>query len=205
MRLVGDRFIHTWQGNRDNCFPTAIKVILDGLSIEHQKPELKLAVKKIGKICGYAEGVDGNPLEALDGLNAKHLRNKGYIIKNAVAVDMAFIKSILDNNNYSAPIVTVDQAYFQEDSKNYNVISNLQVAGWWHQLVVTDILESEGKIEIFDPYKRYSMPRDANVKSTLSVPKFINYWKNTQNDIFWIERILSGRSSLHGVQRNLKE
>ena len=162
----------------DSCFSATLKVVLD-------KFGFKLSVKVINKAVGYKRGhaVIGDNTAGLDNLHNKYLRPKGYTIRRGGGTKMTFdvLKEIVNNISLSPPIVSVSQDYFRERDKRYRAIG-IEGTQYQHQLVVSDVDEANGSIDVFDPLAF----RNKNGIVKVLITNFADYWDATARDTIWI-------------------
>ena len=135
----------------------------------------------------------GDGVLGLNRLYGAYLKKNGCTIKraNIAGVDLKKLVSILNNNDFSPPIVSVDEKYYMEQNKGYRV-SEVQTLDVQHQLVINDINTSTDEIEIFDPDAPRIRKHNKNVGSNglikIAIHNFLKYWEGTQRDTIWIAK-----------------
>ena len=205
MRLNGDGFFPKTQPTGDTCFPTSLKIILDGLRYYHKIEGMALRFADIAKLSNWRAGY-GVPEDLTipkANLN-KIFRRFGYMVTDGVGASMSLdiLKGIVQDDNRSAPIVTVGVTYFADKNKDYTVIGRTSV---WHQLVVTGWDEATEKLEVFDTLNnpnRVVIDKEER-KHKISLPEFSRYWNEGDKSTIWIEK--TGDKAKGKVQKYLLE
>ncbi|MGD0729450.1 MAG: hypothetical protein ABR981_05220 [Candidatus Micrarchaeaceae archaeon] len=189
-------FNATFQQEDDSCYAVTLKVILDKLAVAHNKLELRgISVHKLNSICGYKKGfaVMGDSVIGLDRLYNKYLKKNGYTIKRGDngLLDLNNLIPILNNNNFSPPIVSVGEKYYTEHNKGYHV-SEVNTLEYQHQLIVNDIHKDTDEIELFDPdtprLRQHNESINKNGLVKIPISHFIDYWDSTKRDTIWITK-----------------
>jgi hypothetical protein len=100
---------------------------------------------------------------------------------------MEILKQIVEKDDCSFPIISVNHAYFQEQNLRYKTSGETKME---HVLVVLGVNRD---VQFFDPYESFLMKSTHvdEVCNSLSKPKVLNLWDNTVQPrwMVWIERV----------------
>ncbi|MEE9116856.1 MAG: hypothetical protein V3U09_08170 [Thermoplasmata archaeon] len=176
------------QPQPDMCETTSVKIILDELSARHKKPRLKVSIKTLNKYYSYRRGSGTDSVVGIDELN-DHVNSQGYRVRveYGSGSTMEILKQIVEKDDCSFPIISVNHAYFQEQNLRYKTSGETKME---HVLVVLGVNRD---VQFFDPYESFLMKSTHvdEVCNSLSKPKVLNLWDNTVQPrwMVWIERV----------------
>lgn len=176
------------QPQPDMCETTSVKIILDELSARHSRPKLKVSVKTLNKYYCYRRGSGTSSAIGLDELD-NHVNNEGYRVRVEYGSGsrMELLKTIIESDDCSFPIIAVNPEYFEEQNLRYHTSGETEME---HVLVVLGVNEG---VQFFDPYESF-MTKSTHVDevcNNLSKPTLLRLWDNTVQPrwMVWIERV----------------
>lgn len=177
------------QPEPDMCWSAAIKFILKELSIRHANNKLNIGLRTINRICGYRKGFGLNVETTIPALNRYFSKNGlPYEAREVQGKDhTTLIKNIIENEEYSFPIVNMDLTYFKELKDRYQIPGDAE--DWVHVIVV---LKMNDDVIIYDPFEAYLFGPSYNfyTPKTLRKSIFIEHWRKAAAPywLMWIKR-----------------
>lgn len=140
----------------DQCYPAAVKNIVDRLADRKDLHGMSMSLSEVNDICGYKRGLqceeDLIPPRLTDAVT-----DFGYeaVVKTAPQMDLEELKSVIQDDGTSLPIVELDPSYFERvsqvvDGYNAQPSPERELA----HVVIPYQVNSE-EVLYYDPYETY--------------------------------------------------
>lgn len=140
----------------DQCYPAAVKNIVDRLAERKDLTGMSMSLSDVNDICGYKRG-----LQCEEDLIPPRLTNAvspyGYeaVLEQAPEMDLDELRSVIDDEDTSLPIVELDPEYFERVNEvvdGYDAQPDPR--GELSHTVIPFKVNSE-EVLYYDPYETY--------------------------------------------------
>lgn len=182
---------HT-QPEPDNCFPTALKNVLDELADRKNEPYLRYRISDLADALEYVE----NRAATSDRLAARIdplLEEAGWEVNHMTGVGYDQLQTIIESDDRSLPICEFHEQYFEDIDQHtdeYSPEPGLDGFGRWKHTVVP-FKVNDNNVLYFDPYIQFFHNLDELEESgAMNVPvqSFNEWWTRPEKRwALWLE------------------
>lgn len=182
---------HT-QPEPDNCFPTALKNVLDELAQRKNEPNLRYSISDLADALEYVE----NRAATSDRLAARIdplLEEAGWEINHMTGVGYNQLQTIIESDDRSLPVCEFHEQYFEDIGQHtdeYTPEPGLDGFGRWKHTVVPFKINDDNVL-YFDPYIQFFHNLDELDESgAMNVPiqSFNEWWSRPEKRwALWLE------------------
>lgn len=182
---------HT-QPEPDNCFPTALKNVLDELAQRKNEPNLRYSISDLADALEYVE----NRAATSDRLAARIdplLEEAGWEVNHMTGVGYNQLQTIIESDDRSLPVCEFHEQYFEDIGQHtdeYTPEPGLDGFGRWKHTVVPFKINDDNVL-YFDPYIQFFHNLDELDESgAMNVPiqSFNEWWSRPEKRwALWLE------------------
>jgi hypothetical protein len=136
----------------DQCYPAAVKNIIDELAERKNKPEMIQSLSEVNDICGYKPGLRCEE-ELIQPRLTQKLSQYGYeaVQKRAPEMDWEKLEGVIQNEQTSLPIIELTGRYFGE-VLDYD---GQPSTDGYSPHVVVPLKINTTEVLYYDPYENY--------------------------------------------------
>jgi hypothetical protein len=173
----------------DQCYPAALKNVIDELADRKGKEEMKCSLSDVNTICGYKQGLRCEE-EFIQSRLTDEMTQHGYeaVEEQAPEMDLSALDTIISDNNTSLPIVELDGNYFNH-VRNYDCQPSEDGTG---PHVVVPFKVTSDEILYYDPFEKYFEKKSAYdaVPERLDMTDFFELWSGESEErwTLWLAR-----------------
>ena len=177
----------------DQCYPAAVKNIVDRLSERKEVPEMSMSLSDVNDVCGYKRGLGCEEDLIKDRLTSE-TTDYGFeaVEKTAPEMDYEELKSVINDSDTSLPLVELDPAYFSELP---NVVDSYDAQPSPDESlshVVIPYKVNTEKVLYYDPYETYHEKQPGVDDAPYKWPKtdFYELWSGDHEErwTLWLGR-----------------
>ena len=177
----------------DQCYPAAIKNIVDRLAKRKDKNGMKMSLSDVNEICGYKRG-----LQCEEDLIPERLTNElhdyGYETrqKTAPEMDLDKLESVIQDEDTSLPIVELDPEYFEHVEERVDGYRMQHTVERELAHVVIPYKVNSEEILYYDPYEKFheKQPGVEDAPYRWPLMDFVELWSGDYEErwTLWLAR-----------------
>jgi len=177
----------------DQCYPAAVKNIVDRLADRKDKKGMSLSLSEVNEVCGYKRG-----LQCEEDLIPERLTNElteyGYetVVETAPEMDLNKLDSIIEDESTSLPIVELDPQYFDEVAERVDGYHTQPAVERELAHVVIPYKVNSEEILYYDPYETYheKQPGVDDAPYRWPLMNFVELWSGDYEErwTLWLAR-----------------